>query len=134
MTRGGVDPTPADQASIKFSRHPRFPGLGDAAVNCAAGSCPRLASWAFTGETLEAQLEQSMREMVNSTDHVRVNEGRLEISKIFDWYGGDFGASRQDVAGYVKSFAAPDLLAQIEALGERPKVRFLDYDWSLNAR
>ena len=105
-----------------------------AAVNCASGSCPRLASWAFTGETLEAQLEQSMREMVNSTDHVRVHNGRLEVSKIFDWYGGDFGGSRQDVASYVKSFAAPELLAQIEALGERPKVRYLDYDWSLNAR
>ena len=56
------------------------------------------------------------------------------MSKIFDWYGGDFGDSRQDVAGYVKSFAAPELRAQIEALGERPKLRFLDYDWSLNAR
>lgn len=105
-----------------------------AAVNCASGSCPRLASWAFTGEMLEAQLEQSMRDMVNSEAHVRVQKGRLEVSKIFDWYGGDFGGSRQDVADYVKSFAEPKLLAQIEALGERPKLRFLDYDWSLNAR
>ncbi len=114
------------------------PVFGDprihAAVNCASGSCPLLASRAFTGEMLETQLQRAMREMVNSTDHVRVHDGRLEVSKIFDWYGGDFGGSRQDVADYVKSFAAPALLAQIEALGERPEVRFLDYDWSLNAR
>ena len=56
--------------------------------------------------------------------------GRIELTSLYEWYGGDF----EQVAGSVVDYAAgyrPELAADIEA-GQRPTARFLSYDWSLN--
>lgn len=110
-----------------------------AAVNCASKSCPPLASFAFRGEAIDAQLQERVEAMVGNGTHVRVEAGRLLVSKLFDWYGGDFtdaswkGAA-SSVAAYVLRHAGPDLRPKLEALGPAPKLAFLDYDWSLNGR
>ena len=108
-----------------------------AALNCAARSCPALAPWAYQGERIASQLEDRMNAMVNSPDQVRVERNVVRASKIMDWYGGDFvGSDFADHAptlvAYVLRHARPDLRRAIEDLGPRPRVEFLDYDWSLN--
>jgi len=110
------------------------------AVVCASIGCPMLRNEAFTPDKLEAQLEDAMRRFMSDRTRNRYNAQakRLEISKIFDWYGKDFEKGHKgysSVKGTMAKYA--DLLA--DAPGDREAVRsqsaevsFLDYDWSLN--
>ena len=110
------------------------------AVVCASIGCPMLRNEAFTADKLEAQLEDAMRRFMSDRTRNRYNpqSRRLEISRIFDWYGKDFDKGHKGFAS-VKGAAAryADLLA--DAPGDREAVRsqsvdvaFLDYDWALN--
>ncbi len=110
-----------------------------AAVNCASKSCPPLAPWAFRGEVIDDQLRERMAAMVASEAHVRVVDGRLVVSRIFDWYAADFTdpsfeEAASSVAVYVRDHAPADVRRRIEALGPAPRLSFLDYDWTLNGR
>ena len=110
------------------------------AVNCASIGCPMLREEAFVGERLEAQLEQQARRFMADRTRNRFDSkrGRLELSKIFDWYGEDFTLGHRGI-GSVRGFAArhADLLADAPADRERIRresvdLTFLEYDWSLN--
>ena len=110
------------------------------AVVCASIGCPMLRNEAFTADRLEGQLEDAMRRFMSDRTRNRYNAQakRLEISKIFDWYGKDFERGHKGFAS-VKGTAAryADLLADAPADRETVKaqaaeVSFLDYDWALN--
>ena len=110
------------------------------AVVCASIGCPMLRRDAFTPERLEAQLEDAMRRFMSDRTRNRYNAQakRLEISRIFDWYGKDFEKGHKGYAS-VKATAAKyaDLLADAPADREAVRaqlaeVSFLDYDWALN--
>lgn len=110
-----------------------------AAVNCASRSCPALVPWAYRGDLIEEQLKGRMEAMVSSEDHVRIEEGRLRVSSIFNWYKDDFvqGSFKNGaptIPQYLRLYARADLRGRIEALGPTPRVEYLDYDWSLNGR
>jgi hypothetical protein len=94
------------------------------ALNCAAVSCPMLRAEAYAGARLEAQLEDQARRFLSDASRNRYRDGRLEVSRIFDWYGDDFEPRDR----YFQRYAA--LLGM--APGASPRLRFLDYDWSLN--
>ena len=110
------------------------------AVVCASIGCPMLRNEAFTSERLEAQLEDAMRRFMSDRSRNRYNAQakRLEISKIFDWYGKDFERGHKGYAS-VKGAAAryAELLADAPAdreavRSQAAEVTFLDYDWALN--
>jgi hypothetical protein len=110
------------------------------AVNCASVGCPMLREEAYVADRLDAQLAQQARRFMADRTRNRWNaaRGRLELSKIFDWYGEDFRLGHQGVHS-VAAFAAThaDLLADAPAARERIRsakvdMAFLDYDWSLN--
>jgi len=95
------------------------------ALNCASRSCPPLQSEAFRGERLDAQFENVAQAFVNSERGVRVGPGgKVELSKIFDWYAADFAKS-----GGVLPFINK---RRPTSLPVGAKVGYLDYDWSLN--
>jgi Protein of unknown function, DUF547 len=107
------------------------------ALNCASIGCPALREEAYTAERLEAQLEaQAVRFMADRTrNRWNAARGRLELSKIFDWFGDDFRAGGSSLAAFVARHA--DRLADAPADRERLRsgrvdIAFLDYDWSLN--
>lgn len=110
------------------------------AVNCASIGCPALLNVAFTGEKLEQQLDAVTRAFLADRSRNRYNakNGRIEISKIFDWYRADFESGWHDwhslnqfLAHYADSLAdTPEAKKKITA-GD-VKVTFLDYDWQLN--
>jgi Protein of unknown function, DUF547 len=107
------------------------------ALVCAAKSCPPLRAEAYSGENLERQLEDQARLFANEAMYVAYDAeaNKLKLSPILKWYGGDFGGP----AGYLAFLAArvedQALKAAIEqAESGSIKVRFNDYDWSLNAR
>lgn len=52
------------------------------AVNCASVGCPNLGTEAFTGDRLAQQLDAAARAFVNHPRGIRVNQGRVEASKI----------------------------------------------------
>ena len=111
----------------------RFPDARvHVALNCAARSCPPLHGRAFRQASLDATLDRLARGMVGSERHVRVRDGALEVSQLFEWFGDDF---RRDgggsVLGWIRRYAAPGALS---GLREEPTVRFIPYDWRLNDR
>jgi hypothetical protein len=110
------------------------------AVVCASIGCPMLRSEAFTAERLEAQLEDAMRRFMSDRTRNRYNPQakRLEVSKIFDWYGKDFEKGHKGYASLRATLARyADVLADAptdrDAIrSQAAEVSFLDYDWALN--
>ncbi|WP_300338213.1 DUF547 domain-containing protein [Accumulibacter sp.] len=123
----------------------RAPGAFDdprihVALVCASVGCPMLRNEAFTGERLDAQLEDAMRRFFADRSRNRFDSanGKLQVSKIFDWYGKDFA---QGYAGFHTLAATFARYAEqlADTPGARARVRsgdyrleFLDYDWRLN--
>ena len=107
------------------------------AVNCASIGCPALRPEAFVAEKLDAQLEDSVQRFLSDRSRNRADTEALRVSKIFDWYGDDFAAKSGSVmnwlARYADQFTADPALQRAVREAKLP-LRFLDYDWSLNAR
>ncbi len=99
------------------------------AVNCASKGCPPLYHEPFEGRTLEDQLNDATRRFINDPARYRLDGQTLQVSKIFDWYGGDFD---DDPVGYFLKFAEGDLQTRLSQQRPQLKVGYLDYDWSLN--
>jgi len=106
-----------------------------AAINCASVSCPRLRREAYSGEHLERQLDESIREFVTSPAHLMREGDTVYISKIFDWFEEDFvktfpGASdAESVINYINAYRPAD-----DKLPQDIDVEYLDYDKSINAQ
>ena len=110
------------------------------AVNCASIGCPALREEAFVAARLDAQLdEQTLRFMRDRTrNRFNAQRGRLELSKIFDWYGEDFRLGHRGIAS-LPAFAARFADQLADAAADRERIRgagvdigFTDYDWALN--
>lgn len=99
------------------------------AVNCASKSCPPLVGEPFTGAKLERQLEDAAISFINDPQSNFVKGDRLYVSRIFKWFGEDFD---NDILGYFRTYARGGLAAQIADSGKTLKIKYLDYDWSLN--
>lgn len=99
------------------------------AVNCASIGCPNLRKAAFTGPELERQLNDAARDYVNSRRGVKVENGRLAISKIYSWFQEDFGGSEQAVLAHLEKYAGEETRQKLKKLGE---IDDYFYDWTLN--
>jgi len=108
------------------------------AVVCASIGCPMLRNEAFVPEKLEAQLEDGMKRFMSDHTRNRYSNGKLEVSKIFDWYGKDFEKGHKGFTSVKQTFSRyadqlaekPDDRAAVRA--QKADVSFLDYDWALN--
>jgi len=103
------------------------------ALNCASKGCPPLLVEPFTGDRLDAQLDLVTRRSLRDPRWVRVEEDgrRLALSPLFDWFADDFTAGAGSVAGFVAAYR--DDLSEVRVRRDPPEVRWLEYDWSLNA-
>lgn len=104
-----------------------------AAINCASMSCPALRAQAYKAEDLDSQLDDQAIRFVNHRRHVHVANRILHLSPIFDWFREDFGVAEDSVLGFLKRYGDWPLQKALDRLGPRPKIQFLEYDWSLNA-
>ena len=102
------------------------------AVNCASIGCPMLREEAYVADRLDAQLEEQAVRFLSDRSRNRFEAGKLQVSKIFDWFKEDFGVREQYFAKYAK-LLADDPQAQKQVSEGRAALSFLDYDWSLNA-
>ncbi len=110
------------------------------AVNCASIGCPMLREEAFVPERLDAQLDGQMERFMADRERNRWNPqtGRLELSRIFDWYGEDFRLGHQGItslnalAGRFAQVLADREADQTRIRSTQVPIAFLDYDWRLN--
>ena len=109
------------------------------AVNCASIGCPMLREEAYTGERIDAQLEEQTVRFLSDRSRNRVSaDGKLEVSKIFDWYGNDFRKGHKGFKTLESLFAKYANLLTDNAEQQKivrdgkAEIKFLDYDWGLN--
>ncbi len=91
------------------------------AVNCAARSCPPLLNRAWTAANLERYFEQQAKSFINNSRYNKLSSDAVQISKIFEWYAGDFG----NIVDYLNKYAEVKI-------NKNAKVSYLEYDWKLN--
>jgi len=102
------------------------------AVVCAAVGCPPLARKAYEGEKLDDQL-QAQADYVHTHDtwfQLADSGDRVGLTKLYDWYGGDFRQVADSVLDYAAQYTPP-LRRRLEH-NESVDHYFLPYDWSLN--
>lgn len=99
------------------------------AVNCASFGCPNLATDAFTGGKLEAQLDAGAKAYVNHPRGIRFDGAKATVSSIYSWFQADFGGSEKGVIDHMKKYANPELKAKLDAA---TGFAGHDYDWTLN--
>lgn len=122
LIRGGVG---ADEPRVHF------------ALNCASIGCPALRPEAYRGEMLEAQLADQAQRFLSDRTRNRWDAaaGRLQVSKIFDWYGKDFTRAAGSVAAFLGRYAerlSDEATVRAAIAAGTATVTFLDYDWRLN--
>lgn len=93
------------------------------AVNCAAASCPPLAAQAYSADNLESLLAERTKSFINDSQYNQISTSGAEVSKIFDWYGSDFG----DLVSYLNKYSKT-------SIKKNASVSFKEYDWSLNSQ
>jgi hypothetical protein len=99
------------------------------AINCAAKSCPPLRSEPYRAGELDQQLDEMTGAFINDLESNRLENHTLYVSSIFKWFGEDFN---KDIIGFFLKYAKRGLKEQLEANKEMIKVKYLDYNWSLN--
>ena len=100
------------------------------AINCGSRSCPPVA--VYRADALEAQLDLAARGFVNE-EVVLDPRGRVECSRLLEWYGGDF-----EVAGGLGPFLVRHLddgpVRAALVAGAPPCEVFRPYSWSVGHR
>lgn len=108
-----------------------------AALNCASIGCPRLPRRAFAPATLHEDLEAVMAEFVAGDLNVTVDHEKktVTLSKIFDWFEGDFlrfenesrGRADATVVDYINRYRAAG-----NSVPENYRIKFRPYDKRIN--
>lgn len=98
------------------------------ALVCASKGCPKLADEPFNGKNLNEQLEKGSKRFFNDKNKVWFDKDSrtLNISSIFKWFKEDFG----DVMKFVTKYLPNEDSRFIQK--EKPSIKYLKYDWSLN--
>lgn len=101
------------------------------ALNCMVKDCPRLPQEPFKAEILDEQLEQAAWEFFNKPKHFYIddNKNTVFVSEILDFYTEDFVESgkARDLGSYINQYKK-------QAIPENYKIKFIDYDWRINAQ
>jgi hypothetical protein len=101
------------------------------AVNCASLGCPPLHADPFEGERLDTTLDELTRRNMADPAHTRLEGDDLYVSKVFDWFGEDWG-EKEDKIAFVRKYSPPRQAAEIDRLGSRLDLKYSHWDWTLN--
>jgi hypothetical protein len=99
-------------------------------LNNASIGAPNLSKKAYQGSYIEEQLNEAAFAYINSLRGVNVIEGRLIISKLYDWYEEDFGESKQDIITHLLQFSIEPLQSQLKHINT---IDSYIYNWHLNS-
>ena len=98
------------------------------ALVCGARGCPRLRPEAYAPATLDAQLTDQARQVLQDPQFIRVDAAgkKVLVSEIFKWYEADFKATGKSTLAYINQFRGS------KPIPATATVDFYAYDWSLN--
>jgi hypothetical protein len=97
-------------------------------LNCASASCPALPARALSGAALDAELDSAASAfLLDRSKNQVARDSELRLSAIFQWYRGDFEAAAGSLQAFIqRHWNEPG------AIRPDARIRFLDYDWSIN--
>ncbi len=122
------------------------PGIHVALV-CAAISCPPLRQEPYTGQKLEKQLNEQAQRFLGNSQGFRIDSqnNAVYLSSIFKWFGQDYektygqnpnidGLNKTETAivNYARKYVNSDAQNFLAKGGY--KVKYSNYDWSLNVQ
>jgi len=121
----------ADDPRLRYSLEREDPRIHFALV-CASSSCPPIDL--YTAENLDRELDQAGKSFLNGGGLVLDKEtGTVRLSRIFKWYGKDFGNNQGEIlsclAGFIYDKDTGDFLRKHAT---ELKVEYQKYDWRLN--
>ncbi len=127
------------KVSLNQMEHEILRKMGDPrihfAIVCASHSCPRLLNRAYVPQRVDEQLTENARVFFANPENFRYDQssGTFSLSSILKWFATDFGATKAEQLKTIAQWL-PTEAAQRAALAGNVKVRYLDYDWSLNEK
>lgn len=121
--------------SLNDIEHKILRPMGDprihAAIVCASKGCPILLNEAYVPDRLSEQLDKNVRKWFKDPKRGLSLEGdTVYISQIFNWFGGDFAKDRARQLEWIAKYVDKKTAAAITRRGL--KVKFIEWDWSLN--
>ncbi len=104
------------------------------AIVCASIGCPRLMNEAYTADKIEQQLVTNTTDFFSRQQNLQldVQNKKLKLSAIMDWFGSDFGATTAEQIRKVMPYFPENVKTAVAQGGYT--VGHLDYDWNLNAQ
>jgi hypothetical protein len=96
------------------------------ALVCAAKSCPPLRNEAYVASKLNAQLDDQGVRFVNDSFKNEVSANKMNVSKLFDWYGGDFKKS-DSIENWINKYAKTKAKSGTS-------ITYKEYFWALNGK
>lgn len=103
------------------------------AIVCASKSCPDLTGEAYMPDKIDEQLSNAAKRFLSDTSKgLKINHDNVVyLSQILSWFEEDFVNAEGSIIRFVKKYAAPEITGK---LSEDMKIRYMDYDWSLNGK
>jgi Protein of unknown function, DUF547 len=90
------------------------------ALNCGAKSCPPIAFYRY--ENLDRQLDVAGKVFLNSETEIDTLNKVATVTKIMDWFAGDFGG-KKGIRRIIKKFLNKDI--------SRYKIKYFPYNWDV---
>lgn len=100
------------------------------AVNCASVGCPPLRDALYTADNVDDLLVENTRKALNTPRHLHVDGDTLYLTELFDWYADDYKYEADSVKDWIRAHGDAETVARVDAA---ERVRYIDYDWTLNA-
>lgn len=100
------------------------------ALNDGAIGGANLSKKAFQGATVNEQLNTLASSYVNSLRGVQIIDGKLIVSKIYDWYMDDFGGDEMTLINHISRYAKPPLKKDLQHINT---INSYVYNWHLNS-
>jgi hypothetical protein len=94
------------------------------AINCASYSCPKLLNEAYTESKMEQQLANATKSFVNDKSKNTIASSKVEVSKIFDWFAGDF-KTKGSVIDFLNQYSTVKI-------SDNAQMSYKEYIWTLN--
>ncbi len=101
------------------------------AINCASIGCPPLRAGAYTGAAIDRELSSHTQAVHQDPRWARFDGATLWLTKVYLWYAGDYIQAADGALDFAARYM-PDVASALSE-GRQPKLRWLPYDWTLNA-
>lgn len=100
------------------------------AVNCASVGCPPLRAAIYTADNTDALMTENTERAMRTPRHLRIDGDTLRLSQLFEWYEDDYLEEAEDLRVWIGQFVSDETR---EEIAQTQRIRFIDYDWTLNA-